>query len=103
MIGVYWQILLSRFSLGFKLGLLRKKYFCCKKKSGTASCVLVFCMTAIQTNAAPTFGLFYFNQHFYTDETLIRQSLGRNPPEVKVTNEQKLCSKVIYIVSQTSV
>ena len=60
-------------------------------------------MTAIQTNAAPTFGLFYFNQHFYTDETLIRQSLGRNPPEALVTNEQKICSKVIYIVSQTSV
>ena len=32
-----------------------------------------------------------------------RQTLRRNPPEVRVTSAQKPCTKIIYIVLQTSV
>ena len=33
---------------------------------------------------------------------LILKILGRNPPQVRVTSGQKLCTKIIYIVLQTS-
>ena len=35
--------------------------------------------------------------------TYVRNMLRRNPPEVRVTSGQQLCTEIIYIVLQTSV
>jgi len=37
------------------------------------------------------------------DDLKEREKLRENPSEVRLTSEEKLCTEIIYIVSQTSV
>ena len=47
--------------------------------------------------------LWFFSQLTIQSDSPLSDALRRNPPDVGVTSGQKSCTKIIYIVLQTSV